>query len=104
MTGESHAYVGTLMASLLEIARIEGVLATAEFLWLKLVDRRLCYMLNSVGRQATIVEVAGLFAHWRSEKRLERPLVKEAVTALEKDITTVLYILEEERWHTSRAA
>ncbi|AIT64055.1 type IVB secretion system coupling complex protein DotM/IcmP [Coxiella burnetii] len=103
-----HAYVGTLMASLLEIARIEGVLATAEFLWLKPVDRRLWYMLNSVGRQTAVVEVAGLFAHWRAEKRLERPLrtpmVKEAVTALEKDITTVLYISEEERWHTSRAA
>lgn len=103
-----HAYVGTLMASLLEIARAEGVLATAEFLWLKPVDRRLWYMLNSVGRQTAVVEVAGLFAHWLAEKRFQRPLrtpmVKEAVTALEKDITNVLYISDEERWHTSHAA
>ncbi len=88
------------MASLLEIARIEGVLTTAEFLWLKPVDLRLWYMLNSVGRQTAVVEIAGLFAHWRAEKRLERPLrtpmVKGAVTVLEKDITTVLYISEEE--------
>lgn len=103
-----HAYVGTLMASLLEIARIEGVLATAEFLWLKPLDRRMWYLLNSVGRQTAVVEVAGIFAHWLAEKRMKRPLktpmVKEAVVALEADVREILYIPEEERWHTSRVA
>ncbi len=103
-----HAYVGTLMASLLEIARLEGVLASAEFLWLKPVDRRLWYILNSVGRQTAVVEVAGLFAHWLAEKRLKQslrtPMVVEAVKALQEDVKNILYIGEEERWHTSRAA
>lgn len=102
-----HAYVGTLIASLLEIARHEGVLATAEFLWLKPVDRRLWYLLNNVGRQTAVVEVAGIYAHWLAEKRLKRPMrtpmVKEAVVALEADIRDILYIADDERWHTSLA-
>lgn len=103
-----HAYVGTLLATLLEIARKDGVLATAEFLWLKPVDRRLWYMLNSVGRQTSVVEVAGIFSHWLAEKKLNRalrtPMVKEAVVALEGSVKDILYVSEEERWHTSRAA
>ncbi|WP_423063608.1 type IVB secretion system coupling complex protein DotM/IcmP [Candidiatus Paracoxiella cheracis] len=103
-----HAYIGTLMASMLGIARMDGVLATAEFLWLKPVDRRLWYMLNSVGRQTPVVEVAGLFAHWLAEKKLQRPLrapmVQEAVSALEIAVKDILYVGDEEKWHTSHAA
>jgi intracellular multiplication protein IcmP len=97
-----HAYAGTLFASLLEMARIDGVLASAEFLWLKPVDRRMWYMLNSVGRQTAVVEVAGLFAHWHAEKKLKRPLknpiVGEAVRALEEEVGRILYIPESEKW------
>lgn len=97
-----HAYVGTLMAALLEISRIDGVLATAEFLWLKPVDRRMWFMLNSVGRQTAVVEVAGLFAHWHAEKKLKRPLknpmVKEAVHALDEEVQKILFIAESEKW------
>ncbi len=103
-----HAYVGTLMASLLEIARSDGVLATAEFLWLKPVDRRLWYMLNNVGRRTAVVEVSGLFAHWLAEKKLQRPLrtpmVKEAVVALRDAVKEIRYVGDEEKWHTSHAA
>lgn len=99
---QRHAYVGTLIASLLEMARIDGVLASAEFLWLKPVDRRMWYMLNSVGRQTAVVEVAGLFAHWHAEKKLKRPLknpvVKEAVNGLDDEVQKVLYIPESEKW------
>lgn len=98
-----HAYVGTLLASLLEMARIDGVLASAEFLWLKPVDRRMWYMLNSVGRQTAVVEVAGLFAHWHAEKKLKRalknPMVKEAVNALDEEVQKILYVPEGEKWH-----
>ncbi|MBS0351351.1 MAG: type IVB secretion system coupling complex protein DotM/IcmP, partial [Proteobacteria bacterium] len=98
-----HAYVGTLLASLLEMARIDGVLASAEFLWLKPVDRKMWYMLNSVGRQTAVVEVAGLFGHWHAEKKLKRPLknpmVREAVQALEDEVQRILYIPETEKWH-----
>lgn len=69
-----HAYVYTMMASLLELARINGVLATSEFIWLKVVDRRMWLILNCVGRQTAFVEVAAIFSHWQVEKRLRRPL------------------------------
>lgn len=102
-----HAYIGTLLASLLEIARHEGVLATAEFLWLKPMDRRLWYLLNSVGRQTVFVEAAGLYAHWLAEKRLKRllrtPFVIEGVKALAADVREILYV-EEKTWHTTHAA
>lgn len=102
-----HAYIYTVMACLLEMARSDGVVATAEFLWLKPVDRRLWYMLNSVGRQTAVVEVAGPFAHWLAEKKLQRklktPMTREAVTALETEVTKILFIPDEERWHTTNA-
>lgn len=103
-----HAYVATLMASMLQIARSDGVLATSEFLWLKPVDRRLWFALNSVGRQTAVVEVSGIFAHWLAEKKLRRPLktpmVREAVVALEAAVKEILYTADEEKWHTSHAA
>jgi len=88
------------MATLLELARTDGVLATAEFLWLKPIDRPLWYMLNSVGRQTAFPEIAGVFAHWVAEKRLDRPLkvpmVEEAVKALEMAMKEIKYEPDEE--------
>lgn len=90
-----HAYVLTVMASMLEAARTDGVLAAAEFLWLKTLDRSLWYMLNSVGRQTPFSEVAGPFAHWLVEKRLRRPLkvpvVDTAVLALIEAVSEIKY-------------
>lgn len=98
-----HAYVYSFMATLLQQARLDGVLASAEFLWLKPLDRRLWYVLNSIGRQTVVVEVAGPFAHWLAEKKLKRPLrtpvVSEAVHALEHSVQEILYIDESQRWH-----
>lgn len=89
----AHAYVLTAMATLLKKARDDGVLATADFLWLKTVDRRAWYMLNSVGRQTPFVEVAGPFAHWKAELALGRksivPMVEEAIKALEAGIKEI---------------
>jgi intracellular multiplication protein IcmP len=90
-----HAYVLTVMASMLATARHDGVLSTAEFLWLKPLDRRLWYMLNSVGRETSFTEVAGPFAHWLVEKVLNRrvlvPMVTEAVNALEGEIKNMKF-------------
>jgi intracellular multiplication protein IcmP len=90
-----HAYVLTVMASMLVAARTDGVLAAAEFLWLKTLDRSLWYMLSSVGRQTPFSEVAGPFAHWLVEKRLRRPLkvpvVDTAVLALTEAISEIKY-------------
>lgn len=82
-----HAYVLTVMASLLRASRDDGVMSSAEFLWLKIVDRRLWYMLNCVGRQTPYAEVGGPFAHWVAEnvtgRRLVTPMIDEAITAME---------------------
>ncbi|MFA5959481.1 MAG: type IVB secretion system coupling complex protein DotM/IcmP [Tatlockia sp.] len=83
----THAYQLTVIASLLAAARDDGVVPTAEFLWLKPLDRRLWYMLNSIGRQTPYSEVGGPFAHWRAEKAMGRrsliPMIDEAIKALE---------------------
>lgn len=88
-----HAYVLTVIAALLAAARNDGVVPSAEFLWLKTVDRRLWYMLNCVGRQTPFAEVAGPFAHWRAEKEMGRrslaPMIDEAIKALEVAIKEV---------------
>lgn len=96
---QRHAYVLTLMASILLLARTDGVLASSEFLWIKPIDRRLWYVLNNVGRQVAAPEVGGIFSHWLAEKEMERPLsvpmVEEAVRALELAISQIVYIPEE---------
>jgi len=94
-----HAYVYTVMASMLELARVDGVLASADFLWLKPIDRRLWYVLNTVGRQVAPSEIAGIYAHWLAEKEMNRPLnvpmVQEAVKALDLALTNMVYVPEE---------
>lgn len=90
---QTHGYVLTVMASLLVEARKDGVLASAEFLWLKVVDRRLWYMLNCVGRQTPYSEVGGPFSHWLAEKAMKRcsrvPMIDEAIKGLEGAIKAV---------------
>lgn len=92
---EMHAYMLTVMASMLVAAREDGVQASADFLWLKPIDRRLWYMLNNVGRQTAFVEVAGPFAHWVAEKEIGKailvPMVEEATNALELTLKEILY-------------
>lgn len=88
-----HAYLLTAMASLLQASRDDGVMPSADFLWLKAIDRRLWYMLNCVGRQTPFVEVGGPFAHWLAEKASNRPLlapmIDEAIKALEVAIKEI---------------
>ncbi len=97
---QEHAYVLTVLAAMLAEARKDGVLATADFLWLKPIDRRLWFLLNSVGRQTAPAEVAGPFAHWLAENDLSRkikmPMVEEAVDALELAISEIEYVPDEE--------
>lgn len=90
-----HAYVTTVMASMLVGARGLGVIASAEFVWLKPIDRRMWYMLNSVGRATAVPEICGAFAHWVAEKKLGLPLtvpmVEEAVRGMEVELSAVIY-------------
>lgn len=95
---DRHAYELTMMATLLEVARLDGVLASAEFLWLKPVDRQLWYMLNTVGRRVAPIEVAGPYSHWLAEKGLGRkltvPMVEQAIVAMEIYLTEIIYTKE----------
>ncbi len=90
---EKHAYVLTLIASFLEAARDDGVLASSEFLWLKPRNRSLWYMLNAVGRQTPFCETAGPFAHWITEKSVQKairtPVVDNAVDALKLSLSEI---------------
>lgn len=96
----THAYNYTVMMAALAGARDDGVQASSDFLWLKPLDRRLWYILNTVGRQTPFVESAGIFAHWRAEQeagqRLLVPMVEEASKALEIALSEVVYNPEEE--------
>jgi intracellular multiplication protein IcmP len=96
---QSHAYVLTVMASMLKAAREDGVQASADFLWLKPLDRRLWYTLNTVGRQTPFIEVAGIFAHWIAEvgaaRKLLVPVIEEATNATEIALKEVIYRQDE---------
>jgi intracellular multiplication protein IcmP len=98
-TMQNHAFTVTVMATLLQIARADGVLASADFLWLKPIDRTLWYTLNCVGRQVPFAEVAGIFAHWLAERKIGRklsvPMVEEAVNGLELAIKEAVYVPDE---------
>lgn len=91
----SHAYYLTVMSAMLDNARADGVVASADFLWLKPLDRKLWYTLNSIGRQTPFVEVAGPFAHWVAEKTygapIKIPMVDTAVSALDFALSEIIY-------------
>lgn len=95
-----HAYVTTVMTSMLELARTDGVLASADFLWLKPVDRRMWQILNNVGRSVAPCEVAGIYAHWLVEKQLLRPIsvpmVEQASKALTFAMSLTTYIPDDD--------
>ena len=88
-----HAYIYTIMASMMEFARSTGVFPSSYFVWLKPKDRVLFYILNCVGRQVSYVEVAGIFAHWKAEQtaghKLEIPLISKAIDGLERGLIEV---------------
>ena len=94
-----HAFVSTVMISMLDEARQDGVFPSADFLWLKPYDRRLWYILNCVGRQTPFPEVAGIYSHWFAEKEVRRrcmvPIVDEAVHGLELAISEIKFDPEE---------
>jgi len=99
-----HAYTNTALMALLNAARLQaGVLAPAQFVWLKLVDRPLWYALSSLGfGSAGIgrslhpnprVEALGARDHWAAERLVGGPAVEpsldRAVEALRKVAATM---------------
>ena len=51
-----------------------GVLAPAQFLWVRGADRNLWYPLNNQGRRSFHTEGAGAMAHFMAELNAKKPL------------------------------
>lgn len=85
---DKHYYEKCVFSALLDEARKTGVLATAEFIWLKKVNRDLWYMLSQTGRTASFCEISGAWAHYLTEKKVGRkiatPMVHKAIDAADK--------------------
>lgn len=90
-----HAFVLTGFYELLVTARYTGVLPAAEFRWLKLIDRRMWFVLNTVGRSVAVPEVAGVYAHYLYEMKagvaIERPMVDNAAEALQEAFEKTMF-------------
>lgn len=70
-----HAFETTALLRALATAREEGgVLASAQFVWLRGYDRTLWYPLNNLGRQTYHMEAAGAMSHYKAEKMTSRPI------------------------------
>ncbi len=75
-----HAYQTTAMMRALYCARNEGgVLAPAQFVWLRGYDRALWYPLNNLGRNTYHMEAIGAVAHYKQERVIDRPIPKPKV-------------------------
>lgn len=70
-----HAFVTTALLGALNHARNEGgVLAPAQFVWLRAHDRTLWYPLNNLGRHSFHMEAFGAMSHFKAEKLTQRPI------------------------------
>lgn len=70
-----HAYETTAITRALQFAREEGgVLAPAQFVWLRAHNRDLWYPLNNLGRQAYHMEALGAMSHYKAERLTQRPI------------------------------
>jgi intracellular multiplication protein IcmP len=84
---KNFAYRSTAVLGILKWARfMGGVLAPAQFLWLRGTDRNLWYALNNLGRRSFHTEGAGALAHFMAEvsaqKALVIPRVETAIVTL----------------------
>ncbi len=94
-----YAFTSTALMGLLMHARARaGVLAPAQFAFLKVVDRPLWYTLHSLGFPLTItdygpqpnvrIEALGARAHWEAERavcrKLPRPRMETALAAIKQ--------------------
>lgn len=94
---DRHGFTAPALMSLLTEARLRaGVLAPAQFAFLKLVDRRLWYALHSLGFPSDgpgstthpnpRIEAVGARDHWAAERAAGRPLL---VPALDPAVSSI---------------
>jgi intracellular multiplication protein IcmP len=84
---DKHAWRTTAMMGVLKWGRnMGGVLAPAQFLWLRGTDRNLWYALNNLGRRSHHSEGAGAMSHFMTEqnagKALPIPRIDTALVTL----------------------
>ncbi|KDM90820.1 hypothetical protein EA58_13750 [Photobacterium galatheae] len=70
---KKHAYKSTVIAALIESARLGGVLPSCSSIWLKKENRNLFYVFNNLGRHVSWIEVVGFWSHYLNEKKVEAP-------------------------------
>lgn len=85
---DQHAYNTTALLRCLQRAREEGgVLAPAEFVWLRGHDRNLWYPLNNLGRKSYCAEAAGALVHFTNEliagQKIPTPRFDEVIRGFE---------------------
>jgi len=88
-----HAFITTAMLRALAFAREEGgVMAPAQFVWLRAHDRTLWYPLNNMGRQSYHIESLGAMAHFKAERMTQRPIpvpkVESATATIQEYMTS----------------
>lgn len=114
-----HAYTTPALMTLLNAARVRhGVLAPAQFAWVKLIDRPLWYGLHSLGFETEgvglylhpnpRVEALGARDHWAVERAAGVPLVEpdvsRALAALRGHLTSRAHAFPFERKSPSHAS
>ena len=86
-----HAFETTALMRGLMTAREEGgVLAPAQFVWLRGHNRTLWYPLNNLGRQSLHTEAMGAMAHYKAEKLARRPIPRPKVEDATKSLSEYL--------------
>lgn len=90
---DEHAWETTAMLRVLSRARDEGgVLAPAQFVWLRGHDRTLWYPLNNLGRKSYHAEAAGAMVHYTNEliagQKIPTPRMDQVLKSLEDYMKT----------------
>ncbi len=89
---DQYAWRTTAILGALQWARSNGgVLAPAQFLWLRAEDRALWYPLNNLGRRAFHTEGAGAMAHFMAELSAKKPLPIPRVDTAVVTLNTYLH-------------
>lgn len=96
---DRHAYVSTIIYSMLNEARSLGVLAAADLRWLRVADRRLWLLVDNVGRITAFPEISGIYSHYlhelKTKRAIERPMIDGAITALIRAVDEVAFSEDE---------
>lgn len=83
-----HGFETAVLMRGLATAREEGgVLAPAQFVWLRAHDRALWYPLNNLGRQSFHLEALGAMAHYKAERMTRRPIPRPKLEGAIQTIT-----------------